>query len=42
MSQNFLQVIQLILPNGPLSVETNALSDCGSGTTFLRKDIAKR
>ena len=38
----FLQVIPVILSNGPLSVETNALLDCGSDTTLLRKDMAKR
>ena len=37
-----MQVIPIILSNGPLSVETNALLDCGSDTTLLRKDIAKR
>ena len=34
--------LPIILSNGPLSVETNALLDCGSDTTLLRKDIAKR
>ena len=37
-----LQVMRIILSNGPLSVETNALLDCGSDTTLLRMDIAKR
>ena len=41
-SYTFLQVIPIILSNGPLSVEMNALLDCGSDTTLLRKDIAKR
>ena len=41
-SHTFLQVIQVILSNGPLSVETNALLCSRSDTTFLRKDIAKR
>ena len=41
-SHSFLQVIPIILSNGPLSVETNALFECGSNTTLLRKDIAKR
>ena len=41
-SHTFLKVIPLILPKGPLSVEKNALLDCGSDTTLLKKDIAKR
>ena len=31
----------MILLNGFLSVETNAVLDCGSDTASLRKDIAK-
>ena len=30
-----------ILSNGPLSVETNTVLDCGSDIILLRKDIAK-
>ena len=40
-SHTFLQVIPII-SSGPLSVETNALLDCGSATASLRKDVAKR
>ena len=36
-----MQVIPII-SSGPLSVETNALLDCGSATASLRKNIAKR
>ena len=41
-SHTFLNIILIILSNGPLSVKTNPLFDCGSDTTLLRKDIAKR
>ena len=38
----FLQVVPIILLNGPFSIETKSLLDCGSEATLLRKDIAKR
>ena len=38
----FLQVIPVKLSNGHIFIETNALLDCGSDTTLLRKDIAQR
>ena len=37
-----MHIIPIISSNGPLSVKTNPLFDCGSDTTLLRKDIAKR
>ena len=41
-SHTFLQVIPIILSNGPLSVETKTLLDCGSDTALLKKDVTKR
>ena len=41
-SHRFLQVIPIILLNGPLSVEANAFLKCESDTTLLRKNIAKK
>ena len=38
----FLQIIPVKLSNGHTFIETNALLDCGSDTTFLRKDVTKR
>ena len=38
----FLQIIPVKLSNGHTFIETNALLDCGSDTTLLRKDIAQR
>ena len=38
----FLQIISIKLSNGHTFIETNALLDCGSDTTLLRKDIAQR
>ena len=38
----FLQIIPVKLSNGHTFIETNALLDCGSDTTFLRKDVAQR
>ena len=37
-----MKVIPIKLSSGSLSVETNALLKCGSDTTLLRKEIAKR
>ena len=43
MEQNtFLQIIPVKLSNGHTFIETNALLDCGSDTTLLRKDVAQR
>ena len=38
----FLQIIPVKLSNGHTFIETNALLDCGSNTTLLRKDITQR
>ena len=38
----FLQIIPVKLSNGHTFIETNALLDCGSDTTLLRKDVAQR
>ena len=38
----FLHIIPVKLPNGHAFIKTNALLDCGSDTTFLRKDLAQR
>ena len=38
----FLQIIPVKLSNGHTFIETNALIDCGSDTTFLRKDVVQR
>ena len=38
----FLQIIPVKLSNGHTFIETNALLDCGSDTTSLRKYIAHR
>ena len=38
----FLQIIPVKLSNGHIFIESNALLDCGSDTTLLRKDIAER
>ena len=38
----FLQIIPAKLSNGHTFIKTNALLDCGSGTTLLSKDIAQR
>ena len=40
--QTFLQFIPILFSNGTLSVEKNALLNCESDTTLLRKDITKR
>ena len=37
-----MKIIPIKLSSGSLSVETNALLKCGSDTTLLRKEIAKR
>ena len=37
----FLQIIPVKLSNGHTFIETNALLDCGSDTTFLRKTLRK-
>ena len=38
----FLQIIPVKLSNGHTFIETKALLDCGSETTFLRKGVAQR
>ena len=38
----FLQIILVKLSNGHTFIETTALLDCGSDTTFLRKDVSQR
>ena len=38
----FLQIIPVKLSNGHTFIETNALLDCGSDGTLLRKDVAQR
>ena len=38
----FLHIIPMKLSNGHTFIETNALLDCGSDTTLLRKETLKK
>ena len=38
----FPQIIHIRLSNGHTFIQTNAFLDCGSNTTLMRKDVAKR